>query len=204
MNRTKDGYTYSTSIYEEELTITKEPNKFPSHQKIDNMRNTAVGIGVMLNLAVFFLFKNNVEQYLRDNIENFTHYGMIEYFVYFIVSFLIIGIVIFSSFGILRTRKGKSKIQEILSSEHFGKERWAKYDIEMFESMENYPEVMEDFMKISRCISVDNEDKAQRALDLMMDVVTKEEYMYKKKLSRPVDDLNKTYSYQLQALQEIQ
>ena len=74
----------------------------------------------------------------------------------------------------------------------------------MFESMENYPEVMEDLMKISRCISVDNEDKAQRALDLMMDVVTKEEYMYKKHLSRPVDDLNKTYSYQLQALQDMQ
>lgn len=204
MNRTKDGYAYSTSIYEEELTITKEPNKFPSHEKIDNMRNTAVAIGITLNLAVFFLFKNSVEQYLRDNIENFTNYGMIEYSIYFIVSFLIIGIVIFSSFGVLRTRKGKAKVQETLSSEHFGKERWSKYDIGIFESMENYPEIMEDLMKISRYISVHNEDKAQRALDLMMDVVTKEEYMYKKKLSRPVDDLNKTYSYQLQALQEIQ
>ena len=204
MNRTKNGYSYSTSICGEELTITKDPNKFPSHQKIDNMRNTAVAIGITLNLAVFFLFKNSVEQYLRDNIENFTNYGTIEYFVYFIVSFLIIGIVIFSSFGILRIRKGKAKMQETLSFEHFGKGRWTKYDIEMFESMENYPEVMEDLMKISRCISVDNEDKAQRALSLMMDVVTKEDYMYKKKLSRPVDDLNKTYSYQLQALQDMQ
>ena len=204
MNRTKDGYTYSTSIFEEELVITKEPNKFPSHEKIDNMRNTAVAIGVMLNLAVFFLFKNNVEKYLRDNIEGFTNFGMTEYFIYFIVSFLIIGVVIFLSFGIFRTKKGKAKMKESLYSEHFGKERWSKYDIEMFEFMENYPEVMEDLMEISRCISVYNEDKAQRALDLMMDVVTKEEYMYKKHLSRPVDDLNKTYSYQLQALQDMQ
>lgn len=204
MNRTKDGYTYSTSIFEEELVITKEPNKFPSHEKIDNMRNTAVAIGITLNLAVFFLFKNSVEQYLRDNIEGFTNFGMTEYFIYFIVSFLIIGVVIFLSFGIFRTKKGKAKMKESLSSEHFGKERWSKYDIEMFEFMENYPEVMEDLMEISRCISVYNDDKAQRALDLMMDVVTKEKYMYKKKLSRPVDDLNKTYSYQLQALQEMQ
>ena len=55
MNRTKNGYSYSTSICGEDLTITKDPNKFPSHQKIDNMRNTAVAIGAMLNLSLIHI-----------------------------------------------------------------------------------------------------------------------------------------------------
>ena len=195
---------YILDVYRSHISITADDSGMPSHDKLKDREVVALTALLIANGILFILFR---EQFL----EWVNKYGDLDsmdvafysIFILFVLSAPGAGIIL-STFFYLQNKKENLTRRKILRAEDFGKTEWSEEDIEAFKDMSDHPEVIEDMMVIADHTSEETIDQSREILAIMKQTMKDEKFIYQKSLTDQIYDLNRSYSYQIEALKELQ
>lgn len=195
---------YILDVYRSHISITADDSGMPSHDKLKDREAVALTVLIIVNGILFILFREQFLEWVNKygNLDSMDA-AFYSIFILFVLSAPGAGIIL-STFFYLQNKKENLTRRKILRAEDFGKTEWSEEDIEAFKDMSDHPEVIEDMMVIADHTSEETIDQSREILAIMKQTMKDEKFIYQKSLADQIYDLNRSYSYQIEALKELQ
>lgn len=195
---------YILDVYRSHISITADDSGMPSHDKLKDREAVALTVLIIVNGILFILFREQFLEWVNKygNLDSMDA-AFYSIFILFVLSAPGAGIIL-STFFYLQNKKENLTRRKILRAEDFGKTEWSEEDIEAFKDMSDHPEVIEDMMVIADHTSEETIDQSREILAIMKQTMKDEKFIYQKSLTDQIYDLNRSYSYQIEALKELQ
>lgn len=195
---------YILDVYRSHISITADDSGMPSHDKLKDREVVALTALLIANGILFILFREQFLEWVNKygNLDSMDA-AFYSIFILFVLSAPGAGIIL-STFFYLQNKKENLTRRKILRAEDFGKTEWSEEDIEAFKNMSDHPEVIEDMIVIADHTSEETIDQSREILAIMKQTMKDEKFIYQKSLTDQIYDLNRSYSYQIEALKELQ
>lgn len=206
MTKNKNNYTYSVEHQDNALSIIKESNKIPSYDALEKFESRTMFSGMALSvfLTIALAFNDQAMDYMYNDlgvIEGLEEFSIAGYVA--IPMMLCVGIA-FGLFNVVRYIKRKTIVRETLYAENFGRSTWSQNDVNMINTMTKHPEIMEDLLQMNTHTSINTADQSSKVLDMMKYAVYAEENIDNERRYKAIKDLHTSYSFQLEALKQLQ